>query len=71
MSPPRRHLGSHLPFENDKFYSAKAIAEKFDVHHVTPWKWAKQGRLPKPRKIGPNTSRWLGRELNEKLIPTE
>lgn len=60
-------------FEDDRLYSAKEIAQKIGgrTHVVTVWRWAKKGRLPKPRKIGPNTSRWSGKTLNQKLFPAD
>ena len=47
-----------------KSYSSdKKVGERYDVHRVTPWRWANDPRykylkFPKPEKIGPNTSRW-------------
>jgi predicted DNA-binding transcriptional regulator AlpA len=60
-------------FEDDRLYSAKEIAQKIGgrTHVVTVWRWAKKGRLGKPRKIGPNTTRFTGRALNEHLFPAE
>lgn len=54
-------------FVDDQLYSAQQIADKVGIHRVTPWRWVKQGRLCKPRKISANTTRWLGRELNSYL----
>lgn len=34
------------------------LAELFNVNRVTIWNWAKSGRLPAPKKLGPNTTRW-------------
>jgi predicted DNA-binding transcriptional regulator AlpA len=60
-------------FEDDRLYSAKEIAKKIGggTHVVTVWRWSKKGRLGSARKIGPNTTRFLGRELNENLFPVE
>jgi predicted DNA-binding transcriptional regulator AlpA len=57
-------------FEPDQFYSAKQIRDKLGgkTHLITVHRWATSGRLPPPIKIGPNTSRWLGRDLNETLL---
>lgn len=49
---------------------ARTLATLLDVSEVTIWRWAKSGRLPKPRKLGPNTTRWnvgLVRETLAKL----
>lgn len=38
---------------NDKF-----LSDYFQVSRITIWAWAKSGRLPQPKKLGPNTTRW-------------
>ena len=55
-----------LMFEDDRFYSDVEIAAVFGgkTSRVTIWRWAREGVLPKPRKLAPNTSRWVGAELN-------
>lgn len=37
---------------------ARALASLLDVSEVTVWRWAKAGKLPKPRKLGANTTRF-------------
>ena len=34
------------------------LAQVLVVSAVTNWRWSKDGRLPKPRKLGANTTRW-------------
>lgn len=34
------------------------------ISRVTRWRWARQGRFPKPVRIGPNTSGWLKSEID-------
>ena len=74
MSAPRRQR-VHAPqlFEPDRLYSAAEVRSKIGgkTHPMTIWKWARSGVLPPARKVGPNTSRFLGRELNEHLFPKE
>jgi prophage regulatory protein len=48
------------PLDRNKYYTDKYLAQRWDVHPVTPWKWVAAGILPPPVKIGPNTSRWSG-----------
>lgn len=40
------------------FVSARTLAAWFDVSEVTIWRWAKSGRLPTPRRLGGNTTRF-------------
>lgn len=36
------------------------LAERYDVHRITPWRWAadEKNPFPKPHKLGPNCVRW-------------
>lgn len=34
------------------------LAAAFRVHQMTIWKWSKSGQLPKPYRLGGNTTRW-------------
>ena len=38
--------------------TARTLAQVLAVSEVTIWRWSKDGRLPKPRKLGANTTRW-------------
>lgn len=40
------------------FVSARTLAAWFAVSQVTIWRWAKDGKLPTPRKLGGNTTRF-------------
>ncbi len=37
---------------------ARTLAGLLEVSEVTIWRWSKSGRLPAPRKLGANTTRW-------------
>lgn len=41
------------------------VAARYGVSRVTVWRWAQQNRIPQPRKIGPNTTRWHAAELDK------
>lgn len=34
------------------------LSRELRVHRCTIWAWARDGRIPKPVKIGPHTTRW-------------
>lgn len=34
------------------------LARYFSVSRATIWRWSKEGRLPKPKKLAPGTTRW-------------
>jgi hypothetical protein len=65
----RARKPSPLLFEPDRLYSAEEVRKKIGgrTHIITIFNWAKTGVLPPLRKVGPNTSRFLGAELNERL----
>lgn len=46
---------------------AKTLATLLDVSTMSIWRMAKDGRLPKPRKLGPNTTRWTVGEVRAAL----
>ena len=38
--------------------SSGKLADRLGVSRRTVWRWTKEGRLPKPRKLGDNTTRY-------------
>lgn len=48
---------------NSKFISDHKVAAMFGVSKATVWRWASSGILPKPVKLGPNTTRWRVADL--------
>lgn len=38
--------------------AARTLATLLDVSEVTVWRWSKAGKLPVPRKLGGNTTRF-------------
>ncbi|MFH1494110.1 MAG: helix-turn-helix domain-containing protein [Pseudomonadota bacterium] len=46
---------------------AETVAALFDVSTNTVWRWAKAGLLPKPSKIGANTTVWNVGQLRASL----
>ena len=41
-----------------RWVSDKFLAEYYEVSRITIWNWARAGKLPAPKKIGENTTRW-------------
>jgi len=54
----------NAPATNPIWLSDLQLAQRYGVSRVTIWRWAKEGRIPSPRKIGPNTTRWSRAELD-------
>lgn len=49
------------------FVSANTLAAMLETTPSTIWRWSKNGRLPKPVKLGEGTTRWKIEEVNEAL----
>ena len=41
------------------------VGSLLGISRASVWRWAKSGRIPQPRKIGENTTRWDGLEVAE------
>lgn len=46
------------------------MAVIFGVSRATIWRWAQSGAIPKPQKIGANTTRWDGAEVKASMEKT-
>lgn len=46
-----------------RYFSDVELARRYDIARVSVWRWSAQGILPKPVRVGPNTSRWVGQEV--------
>jgi len=40
------------------YLDVKDVAARYAVSTDTIWRWARTGQLPRPVRIGPNTTRW-------------
>ena len=47
------------------FSSDKTLARFFDCTRKTIWTWSREGKLPPPDKIGPNTTRWNNAKIKQ------
>lgn len=43
----------------------KFLAVHYHVSRKTIWRWAAEGRLPAPVRIGPATTRWRKSDIEE------
>ena len=43
---------------HQKYISDKTLADRWEVSRDTIWRWSREGKIPKPRKIGENCTRW-------------
>lgn len=38
--------------------SDRTVAVLLESSRATVWRWSREGRIPQPVKLGPNSSRW-------------
>jgi len=43
---------------NSAFVRVNVMAARYSVVPMTIYRWSKSGRLPKPKKLGPNVTAW-------------
>lgn len=46
---------------------ARILAHLLGISEVSVWRWSKAGKLPRPRKLGANTTRFNVGEVREAL----
>ncbi len=51
-------MGTQQTSFNPTWTTDVELSKELQVHRCTIWAWARDGRIPKPVKIGPNTTRW-------------
>ena len=61
---PERSLQQLRDIDDGVGYSSdKVLARYFETTRKTIWLWSKEGTLPRPHKIGRNTTRWMKSEI--------
>ena len=48
----------------------REVAKALGISRMSVWRWVKAGRLPQPRKLGGNTTRWDSKEVMEAIHKT-
>ena len=48
----------------------KEVGKALGISRMSVWRWAKAGRLPQPRKLGGNTTRWDSAEVQAAIHKT-
>jgi prophage regulatory protein len=47
------------------YLSVRQLAARYGVHSATIWRWAQTGRLPPPKRLTSQTTRWRKDEVEE------
>lgn len=56
----------HMP--DCGYIAVRSLAAWLGVSQVTIWRWVKSGRLPAPKKLGENTTRFNVGEIRSALV---
>jgi predicted DNA-binding transcriptional regulator AlpA len=40
------------------YLSDRQVAQRYGISRVSVWRWVSSGRLPRPSRLGPHTTRW-------------
>ena len=51
----------------EKLLSDKDVAEKLAISRASVWRFANEGKLPKPVRLSESTQRWRATEINSYL----
>lgn len=54
-----------MPAQTQKYLSAREVSQRYGVGIATVWRWSAEGVLPRPIKVGPNSTRWSVPALEE------
>ena len=46
------------PVTQTKYLTDRQLAERWSVSRDTIWRWRREGRIPNPIHLGPNSTRW-------------
>jgi prophage regulatory protein len=53
----------HHSSQGERLLRLPRVLERVGVSRSTAWLWIRQGRFPKPVKIGPNITAWRESEI--------
>ncbi len=49
-----------------KYLTVREVGERYGIHKATVWRWAAEGKLPRPVRISPTAARFVLAELEER-----
>jgi len=60
---------SSLP--SRKYIRPQELATMLAVHRTTLWRWVRDGHIPRPVRLGPNTVAWDSTQIDAWLAARE
>jgi prophage regulatory protein len=62
---------SHKVIRISELASTKQKSGKLPVSHATIWRWVKEGRFPRPFKLGGNVTVWNLEEVDAFVLSSK
>ena len=67
-APPRgrrqaKQPTADTPRVDRPFWTDTELAARYSTHRTTVWRWAAEGKFPRPVKLSPGTTRWRGEDV--------
>lgn len=47
----------------ERYIADTFLAQRYGVHRTTIWRWAREGKFPKPVKLPSGTARWRASDI--------
>jgi prophage regulatory protein len=68
----KQQIGMHFQapenlFDPCRLLRVHQVALLLGIHEMTVWKWQRVGKMPKPIKVGDNTTAWRATDISEWL----
>lgn len=54
-------------YQSIHFYRVSQLQERLKISRSTIWSWCKQGKFPKPIKLGENCTAWNSKDIDKWL----
>ena len=64
-------MQSHEPSQTTRFVRVRTLAAQLDVSVATIWRWAAEGRIPRPVKLSPGVTAWNAAAVSAALAARE
>lgn len=71
MSPHPTDLASFDALPDAAHVRVETVASLYSAAPASIWRWSRTGRIPRPRKLGPQVTAWNVGELRRALANAE
>lgn len=60
-------INMKIDYQSINFYRVSQLQERLKISRSTIWSWCKQGKFPKPIKLGENCTAWNSKDIDKWL----